>query len=33
MTKGETMAKNLDYAPLPDSVQQRVLKRVDEIKF
>lgn len=33
MTKGETMAKNLDYAPLPDTVQQRVLKRVDEIKF
>jgi phosphate transport system substrate-binding protein len=33
MTKGETMAKDLDYAPLPDSVQQRVLKRVEEIKF
>jgi phosphate transport system substrate-binding protein len=32
-TKGEAMAKDLDYAPLPDSVQQRVLKRVDEIKF
>jgi phosphate transport system substrate-binding protein len=33
LTKGETMAKDLDYAALPDSVQQRVLKRVDEIKM
>ena len=33
MTKGEPMAKDLDYAPLPDSVQQRVLKRIDEIKM
>src|SRR5215813_12713485 len=33
MTKGETMAKDLDYAPLPENVQQRVLKRIDEIKF
>src|SRR6266481_2335533 len=32
MTKGEGMAKDLDYAPLPDNVQQRVLKRIDEIK-
>jgi phosphate transport system substrate-binding protein len=32
MTKGEEMAKTLDYAPLPESVQQRVLKRIDEIK-
>jgi len=32
LTKGEAMAKNLDYAPLPESVQQRVLKRIDEIK-
>jgi len=32
MSKGEEMAKALDYAPLPDSVQQRVLKRIDEIK-
>ena len=31
--KGEGMAKNLDYAPLPESVQQRVLKRIDEIKM
>jgi phosphate transport system substrate-binding protein len=33
MTKGEPLAKDLDYAPLPDSVQQRVLKRIDEIKM
>ena len=32
VTKGEAMAKDLDYAPLPESVQQRVLKRIDEIK-
>src|SRR5213596_798457 len=33
LTKGEAMAKDLDYAALPDSVQQRVLKRIDEIKM
>jgi phosphate transport system substrate-binding protein len=32
MTKGEVMAKDLNYAPLPDEIQQRVLKRIDEIK-
>jgi phosphate transport system substrate-binding protein len=32
-TKGEGMAKTLDYAPLPENVQQRVLKRIDEIKM
>jgi phosphate transport system substrate-binding protein len=32
LTKGEAMAKQLDYAPLPENVQQRVLKRIDEIK-
>jgi phosphate transport system substrate-binding protein len=32
-TKGERMAKSLDYAPLPDNVQARVLKRIDEIKM
>jgi phosphate transport system substrate-binding protein len=32
LTKGEGMATALDYAPLPDSVQQRVLKRIGEIK-
>src|SRR5436305_693183 len=33
LTKGEGMAKDLNYAPLPDEVQQRVLKRIDEIQF
>jgi len=32
MTKGEGMAKDLNYAPLPNEVQQRVLQRIDEIK-
>ena len=32
VTKGETMAKQLSYAPLPDTLRQRVLKRVDQIK-
>ena len=32
VTKGEGLAKDLNYAPLPDEVQQRVLKRIDEIK-
>jgi phosphate transport system substrate-binding protein len=30
---GEKMAKDLDYAPLPDTVQERVLKRINEIKM
>ncbi len=30
---GEKMAKDLQYAPLPDNLQQRVLKRIDEIKM
>ena len=30
---GEKMAKDLDYAPLPESLQARVLKRIDEIKL
>jgi phosphate transport system substrate-binding protein len=33
LTEGEKMAKDLQYAPLPESVQQRVLKRIDEIKM
>jgi phosphate transport system substrate-binding protein len=33
MTKGEGMASALDYAPLPDSVQQRVLERIKAIKY
>ncbi len=32
-TKGETLATSLDYAPLPDSVQQRVLERIKTIKY
>src|ERR1700752_1879483 len=32
-TKGEQMAKDLDYAPLPDSLQDRILKRIDEVKY
>jgi phosphate transport system substrate-binding protein len=30
---GEKMATDLEYAPLPDNLQQRVLKRIDEIKM
>jgi phosphate transport system substrate-binding protein len=33
LTKGEDMSKQLDYAPLPAELRDRVLKRVDEIKF
>jgi len=33
VTDGEKMAKDLQYAPLPESVQQRVLKRIGEIKM
>ncbi|MGI9115506.1 MAG: phosphate ABC transporter substrate-binding protein PstS [Chthoniobacterales bacterium] len=33
LTKGEDIAKQLDYAPLPDTLRDRVLKRVDEIKM
>jgi phosphate transport system substrate-binding protein len=33
LTKGEPMAKDLHYAPLPESLRERVLKRVDEIKM
>ena len=33
MTKGEAMAETLDYAPLPESVQQRVLERIKTIKY
>jgi phosphate transport system substrate-binding protein len=32
LSKGQGMAKALGYAPLPETVQQRVLKRIDEIK-
>ncbi len=30
---GESMAKDLDYAPLPDALQKRVLDRINEIKY
>jgi phosphate transport system substrate-binding protein len=33
MTKGEGMAAALDYAPLPENVQQRVLERIKTIKY
>ena len=32
LTKGESMAASLDYAPLPESLQQRVLERLKMIK-
>ncbi len=33
LTDGEKMAKDLQYAPLPESIQQRVLTRIGEIKM
>lgn len=33
LAKGEGMAASLDYAPLPDNVQQRVLERIKTIKY
>jgi phosphate transport system substrate-binding protein len=33
VTKGENMAKTLDYAPLPQNLRERVLKRISEIKY
>ena len=33
LTKGETRARDLDYAPLPAALRDRVLQRVDQIKF
>jgi phosphate transport system substrate-binding protein len=30
---GEKMAKDLNYAPLPDALQKRVMQRIDEIKY
>ncbi len=30
---GEAMAKDLNYAPLPDALQKRVLDRINEIKY
>ena len=33
LTKGESMARDLDYAPLPQGLRDRVLQKVDQIKF
>ena len=33
LTRGETMSSTLDYAPLPDAVQKRVLERIKIIKY
>jgi phosphate transport system substrate-binding protein len=33
LTKGETMATTLDYAPLPQALQSRVLDQVKTIKY
>jgi len=33
LTKGEGMASTLDYAPLPEALQRRVLERIGTIKF
>lgn len=33
VTKGEGMASSLDYAPLPENVQQRILERIKTIKY
>jgi phosphate transport system substrate-binding protein len=33
VARGEGMASTLDYAPLPEKVQQRVLERIKTIKY
>jgi phosphate transport system substrate-binding protein len=33
LTKGEAMAEALDYAPLPESLEQRVLERIKTIQY
>ena len=33
LTKGEGFASGLDYAPLPDALEKRVLERIKTIKF
>ncbi len=33
LTRGESMASTLDYAPLPEALQQRVLESVKSIKY
>ena len=32
-TQGEALASALDYAPLPENVQKRVLERIKTIKY
>jgi phosphate transport system substrate-binding protein len=33
VTEGQKLSPELDYAPLPESVQQRELKMLDTIKY
>jgi phosphate transport system substrate-binding protein len=33
LTKGESMASSLDYAPLPENLKSRVLERIKTIKY
>ena len=33
LADGEKMARSLDYAPLPENLQKRVLERIEEIKY
>ena len=33
VTKGQALSAQLDYAPLPENVQQRELKVLDTIKY
>ncbi len=33
VTEGQKLSSALDYAPLPDNVQQRELKLLDTIKY
>ena len=33
LTKGESMAQQLDYAPLPEALRDRVLQKIDQIKM
>jgi phosphate transport system substrate-binding protein len=33
LTKGESMAEPLDYAPLPEALEQRVRERIKTIHF
>ena len=33
VTKGQSLSPELDYAPLPENVQQRELKLLDTVKY